>query len=220
MRRFTITIFITGTRMFPIDGRGHDDNQFTAGDIERGIEPTTMTPEWANDVQNELLNLIKDCGIDPSKLNQHQLKEAVKKISGYDFICRKEDDLEKILDTELPAGFRIRVDTNQSLSQAFEITADQVVIESKVMGIKLSKKSELDKVLPVDYPFISSGNFLKISGFMLEDFKYAVKFQSGLLGAELTKIFINSSPRDADLPMYTGNQPSFFISSDNFRAGE
>ncbi|MFZ5416816.1 gp53-like domain-containing protein [Enterobacter roggenkampii] len=51
---------------------------FTEGG--NGTPPTYPGPDWFNIVQTELLNLLKEAGIDPDKANHAQLLAAMKKL--------------------------------------------------------------------------------------------------------------------------------------------
>lgn len=51
---------------------------FTEGG--NGVPPTWPGPDWFNIVQTELLNLLKEAGIDPDKANHAQLLAAMKKL--------------------------------------------------------------------------------------------------------------------------------------------
>ena len=205
--------------MYPIDGPGHNNNRFTSGNVERGVEPTTLTTKWANDVQDELLNLIKECGIDPSKHDNTQVLRAIKRITGYDFVCRSPYDLETILDTNIPDGYRIRVDVDQILKKVMPVLSSKITIESRQIGIKIEKGSE-SKFLPEDAPFLCDGDFFSLSGFIVNGFRFAVRFNKVLQGGEVTRCYLNSDLPDVDTPIYAGRKPAFFISANNFRAGE
>ncbi|WP_396331005.1 hypothetical protein [Burkholderia anthina] len=50
---------------------------FTGGDPLRGIDATWMTPDWANDVQENICQVIENAGIDLSKGDGTQLLNAI-----------------------------------------------------------------------------------------------------------------------------------------------
>jgi hypothetical protein len=65
--------------MFYIDGPGATvDHKFTDGDPAAGVAATTVTDDWANDVQQEILNVITAAGIVPAKGIQDQLLKAIR----------------------------------------------------------------------------------------------------------------------------------------------
>ncbi len=65
--------------MHRIDGAGHVDHQFVAEDVDALRAPTEVTAEWLNAVQEELIAVIEEAGIDPSKLDNGQLLAALQK---------------------------------------------------------------------------------------------------------------------------------------------
>ena len=212
--------------MYPIDGPGHDNYRFTAGDPETGQEPTTITPDFLNIQMSELLNILKEAGIEPAKGEENQVAQAIKKISGYDFICHKPDDLEKILSsTRVVDGLRIRVDANQIITKPIVIKNDHVTVESRHMGLSLDEGpvlSEASGFLPdeVNHPFQVEGHYFTLKGFIVNSFKFAVKFAGGLEGGEISKVLVQSPLVDQDLPVFAGKKPKFFIATNNFRSGE
>ena len=50
---------------------------FGRGDLTTGALPTTLTADWANMVQEELLAVVADAGLTPSKTNRAQLLAAL-----------------------------------------------------------------------------------------------------------------------------------------------
>ncbi|MBC3492727.1 gp53-like domain-containing protein [Pseudomonas taiwanensis] len=67
--------------MHRIDGLGATvDNQFTEGDPIGGVQATVVTPEWLNDVQEELVSVLSDQSIAPVKGTRNQLLTAIKRL--------------------------------------------------------------------------------------------------------------------------------------------
>ncbi len=65
--------------MHRIDGPGATgQNLFTEGNPGLGIPATVVTDDWANDVQEEIVNVILDQGIALIKGTQTQLLDAIK----------------------------------------------------------------------------------------------------------------------------------------------
>lgn len=69
--------------MHRIDGAGATiTNLFTEGNPSLGIPATVVTDDWANDVQEELCNLVEDQGITLVKGTQTQVLAAIKSLIG------------------------------------------------------------------------------------------------------------------------------------------
>jgi len=69
--------------MYYIDGPGATvDHKFTDGDPAAGVAPTTVTDDFMNDVQQEILNVIAAAGIVPAKNTQDQLLKALRGLGG------------------------------------------------------------------------------------------------------------------------------------------
>lgn len=51
---------------------------FTEGG--NGVPPTYPGPDWFNIVQSELLNIVREAGLDPDKMTQTQVLDALKKL--------------------------------------------------------------------------------------------------------------------------------------------
>lgn len=71
--------------MHRIDGPGATvDNKFTDGDPVSAVEATTVTDDWLNAVQEELIGVIADAAVQPpiplEKANNGQLALAIKRI--------------------------------------------------------------------------------------------------------------------------------------------
>jgi len=65
--------------MYYIDGPGATaDHKFTEGDPAAGVAATTVTDDFMNDVQEEILNVIRAAGIVPAKNVQDQLLQAIR----------------------------------------------------------------------------------------------------------------------------------------------
>lgn len=70
--------------MHRIDGPGATGgNLFTEGNPALGIPATVVTDDWANDVQEEIVNVIEDQGITLVKGTQDQLLSAIKSLIGF-----------------------------------------------------------------------------------------------------------------------------------------
>ena len=69
--------------MYYIDGPGATpDHKFTDGDPAAGVAPTTVTDDFMNDVQQEILNVMAAAGIVPAKNTQDQLLQAIRGVGG------------------------------------------------------------------------------------------------------------------------------------------
>ncbi|VVP57064.1 gp53-like domain-containing protein [Pseudomonas fluorescens] len=69
--------------MYYIDGPGATpDNKFTDGDPAAGVAPTTVTDDFMNDIQMEILNVLAAAGIAPAKNTQDQLLQALRGLGG------------------------------------------------------------------------------------------------------------------------------------------
>jgi hypothetical protein len=66
--------------MHKIDGAGHASNAFTEGNPGAGIPATTVTGDWLNAVQAEIVNVIEGAGITLSKPTNTQLRTAIAKM--------------------------------------------------------------------------------------------------------------------------------------------
>jgi hypothetical protein len=65
--------------MFYIDGPGATvDHKFTEGDPAAGVAATTVTDDFMNDVQQEILTVLQAAGIAPAKNTQDQLLKALR----------------------------------------------------------------------------------------------------------------------------------------------
>lgn len=70
--------------MHRIDGAGATvGNLFTEGNPSLGVPATVVTDDWANDVQEEIVNVILDQGIALVKGTQTQLLDAIKSIVAF-----------------------------------------------------------------------------------------------------------------------------------------
>lgn len=70
--------------MHRIDGPGATGgNLFTEGNPALGIPATVVTDDWANDVQEELCNLVEDQGITLVKGTQDQVLTAIKSLISF-----------------------------------------------------------------------------------------------------------------------------------------
>lgn len=68
--------------MHRIDGAGATvDNKFTQGNPVTGVPATTVTAEWLNAVQEEIVHVIEQSGVGPDKELHTQLYEAIGKLS-------------------------------------------------------------------------------------------------------------------------------------------
>lgn len=64
--------------MHPIDGPGHVNGTFSAGDPQNDASATEMTPDWCNSVQREILNVTTAAGLAANKADNTQLLQALK----------------------------------------------------------------------------------------------------------------------------------------------
>ena len=63
--------------MHRIDGPGHSNNLFTEGDPTQAIPATVVTDDWANAVQEEIVQVILGAGITLNKPVNTQLRDAI-----------------------------------------------------------------------------------------------------------------------------------------------
>jgi hypothetical protein len=74
--------------MHRIDGPGATPGHlFTEGDPVGGVEATTVTDDWLNDVQEELISILTAAGIAPVKGTQTQVLEAIRTIMGGNLVA-------------------------------------------------------------------------------------------------------------------------------------
>ncbi|UVL43672.1 hypothetical protein LOY55_10550 [Pseudomonas sp. B21-040] len=67
--------------MHRIDGPGATvDNKFTDGDPVGGIQPTVVTDEWMNDVQENIMAVLVAAGVSPTKGRAADLLDSLKKV--------------------------------------------------------------------------------------------------------------------------------------------
>ncbi|HEX7126428.1 MAG TPA: hypothetical protein VF406_11770 [Thermodesulfobacteriota bacterium] len=64
--------------MHRIDGFGHVGNLFTEGDPQIGQPATRVTDDWLNDVQENLMAVLLDGGIAPTKGRAEDLRDAIR----------------------------------------------------------------------------------------------------------------------------------------------
>lgn len=68
--------------MHRIDGPGATvDNKFTEGDPVSGVAATTVTDDWLNAVQEEIMAVLAAVGIAPVKASNNQLLAAIRSLS-------------------------------------------------------------------------------------------------------------------------------------------
>lgn len=63
--------------MFRIDSDGHVNNRFTDGNPQSGQPATILSADWANAVQEELVNVIGTANLVLDRDNDRQLTEAI-----------------------------------------------------------------------------------------------------------------------------------------------
>ncbi len=64
--------------MHRIDTAGAtNDNKFTEGNPTTGVPATVVSADWLTAVQEEILAVLDEAGIEPSKVNNSQLKAAI-----------------------------------------------------------------------------------------------------------------------------------------------
>lgn len=68
--------------MHKIDGAGHNANQFTQGDAALGVPATTVTSDWLNALQGELVNIVEAAGIALNKPDNTQVLAALRLLTG------------------------------------------------------------------------------------------------------------------------------------------
>lgn len=65
--------------MHKIDGQNATvDNEFQSGSAASGTPGTTVTPEWLNSVQRELINILTNAGVTPDKGDDTQVLDSLK----------------------------------------------------------------------------------------------------------------------------------------------
>lgn len=60
-----------------IDAEGHDSNRFTNGNPSLGIPATVLDDSWANNVQEELVNVVLDAGLALNGAVENQVLQAL-----------------------------------------------------------------------------------------------------------------------------------------------
>lgn len=63
--------------MHRIDGPGHINNRFSAGNPQLGQRATMVTSDWLNDVQENIVDVLRFANIDPVKGDETQLRDAI-----------------------------------------------------------------------------------------------------------------------------------------------
>lgn len=75
--------------MHKIDSNGHNNNRFVDEDVNNAIQGTTLSADWLNSIQEELINILIVAGTDPSKTDNTQLARAFELLGG----SKKWDDI-------------------------------------------------------------------------------------------------------------------------------
>ena len=68
--------------MHRIDSNGHANNRFVDEDVNNGVSGTTLSADWLNSIQEELINILVAAGIDPLKADNTQLARAFEVLGG------------------------------------------------------------------------------------------------------------------------------------------
>lgn len=67
--------------MHRIDGEGAtSDGKFTEGNPATGSVATTVTADWCNAIQEEIINVLAAAGITPTKADNTQLRQAIQSL--------------------------------------------------------------------------------------------------------------------------------------------
>ena len=112
--------------MHRIDGPGATiDNKFTEGNPATPTPATTVTGDWLNDVQEELMSILVAAGITPVKGVQNQLLQAIRSANVFQ-TAAKMDNTTKAATTEfvlaegdrLSAATGVNISTNTTLTDA------------------------------------------------------------------------------------------------------
>lgn len=72
------------------------DNQFTEGDPAQGVPATTVTANWLNGVQEELIHILTEAGITPNEADDTQIFAAMVAIFRRKTIQIEADDINVV----------------------------------------------------------------------------------------------------------------------------
>lgn len=65
-----------------VDKFGPGKHGFSAGNPAGGVQATYFSPEWADGVQQELINIVEGAGVVPTAAVLTQVRQAIKRIAG------------------------------------------------------------------------------------------------------------------------------------------
>ncbi len=126
--------------MFPINGPGATEyNTFTNGDPVIPIQPTQVTAEWLNGVQEEILTVITSASLSPDKNNNAQLLAALKKL--FPGMARKVNTT-----APLTGGAALSGDLTLGINAASAATANYVILRDASGRAKVAAPAAADDI--------------------------------------------------------------------------
>lgn len=140
------------------------DNLFTEGNPSLGIDATTVTANWLNGVQEELIHILEEGGVTPDGVNHTQVMEAL-----WALFVTKKPIVQEITWTPLVPGITSTVKTKKMSDNTLHIygtinkeEGEIVSVGTPLLGIHGD-------------PFgIGAGNLVVGSGF---ETQYPIAFQ-------------------------------------------
>ena len=145
------------------------DNLFTEGNPSLGIDATTVTANWLNGVQEELIHILEEGGVLPDGANHTKVMEAL-----WNLFVTKEPIVQEITWTPLVSGVTSTVKTKKMSDNTLHIYG----LFSTEEGVSVSAGTPLLGI-PGDPFEIGAGN--TIAGIGLEDHlphAFAIKYDS------------------------------------------
>lgn len=146
-----------------------------------GVPPTVPGGDWFNQITNELLNVLAAAGIDPSKVDDDQLLQAIQSISN------GEGSYEALRRTYADAGYFLRPKPENFKNGGVLTSATDVLLD--VSGLAYSGAGPFPQTVEADTD-PSSGGFTNRSGALLRSVVVAMSVASK---AELQAITANVS---------------------------
>ena len=140
------------------------DNFFTEGNPSLGIDATTVTANWLNGVQEELIHIMEEGGVTPDGANHNKVMEAL-----WNLFVTKSPIVKEITWTPLVPGVTSTVKTKKMSDNTLHIYGTI----NKLAGEIVSTGTPLLGI-PGDPFEIGAGNLVVGSGF---ESQYPIAFQ-------------------------------------------
>ena len=146
------------------------DKFFTEGNPSLGIDATTVTANWLNGVQEELIHILEEGGVTPDGANHTQVMEAL-----WALFVTKSPIVQEITWTPLVPGVTSTVKTKKMSDNTLHIYGRI----DKEAGVTVSPATPLLGI--TGDPFgIGAGKFILGIGFNTEDpTRFSINYDSG-----------------------------------------